>query len=171
LSLLYRIWYAVSAVVQICGSRFMQLFADKIRRLRFSWNIRPLNEADFHKLCKRFRVTVTEMPLRTDGFYYCMKGRHFIAIDSKLHGHEKLFVMFHELAHFLMHTPDAGVTANFYGVGKKTRKEAEADAFALCAILPRKWVESRTPHELTDDEGIPPNLIAERLAVYQFYGI
>jgi len=149
----------------------MQLFAEKIRRLRFSWNRRPLTEGDFYRLCKRFRVTVTEMPLRTEGFYYCMKGRHFIAIDSKLHGQQKLFVMFHELAHFLMHTPEDGVTANFYGVGKKTRKEAEADAFALCAILPKNWIEHRTPYEISDEEGISAAIVAERLAVYATYGI
>lgn len=149
----------------------MNLFAEKIRRLRFSWNRRPLGEADFHRLCKRFRVTVTEMPLQTNGFYYCMRGKHFIAIDSKLCGREKLFVMFHELAHFLMHTPDAGVTANFHGVGKKTRKEAEADAFAHCALIPKSWIEQRTLDEISDDQGIAPDLVAERLMIYQTYGI
>jgi len=148
----------------------MHLFADKIRRLRFSWNKRPLGEADFDRLCRRFRVAVDEMPLTTSGFYYCLKGRHFIAIDSRLRGHERLFVMFHELAHFLMHSPDSDATANFYGVGKKTRKEVEADAFALCAILPRSVIEKRTPAEIVDD-GVPSEMVAERLAIYRFYGI
>ena len=152
-------------------SHFMQFLVEKISRLRFSWNKRPLAEADFYRLCRRFRIHVTEMPLQTNGFYYCMKGRHFIAIDSRLTGHERLFVMFHEIAHFLMHSPDAGVTANFHGVGKKTRKELEADAFSLCSLIPRKWIENRTPFEISDEEGIPFDLIAERLSVYQTYDI
>lgn len=149
----------------------MQFLIEKISRLRFSWNKRPLAEADFYRLCRRFHIHVTEMPLRTNGFYYCMKGRHFIAIDSRLTGHKRLFVMFHELAHFLMHSPDDGVTANFHGVGKKTRKEFEADAFALCALLPKAWLERRTPYEIADDEGVPASLVAERAAVYKTYGI
>ena len=149
----------------------MQFFVDKISRLRFSWNRRALTEADFYRLCRRFRVTVQEMPLQSGGFYFCMKGRHFIAVDSRLTGHKRLFVMFHELAHFLMHTPDAGVTANFYGVGKKTRKEAEADAFALCAIVPKTWLQNRKPHEICDEEGLSPELVAERLAVYRDHKI
>lgn len=149
----------------------MHLFAEKIQRLRFSWNKRPLDEADFHKLCKRFRVNVTEMPLQTSGFYYCMKGRHFIALDSRLRGHKKLFVMFHELAHFLMHTPDSGVTANFYGVGQKTRKETEADAFALCALIPKSWIEKRKPNEIREDGEIPETMLAQRLAIYRLYEI
>ncbi|HMJ07964.1 MAG TPA: ImmA/IrrE family metallo-endopeptidase [Pyrinomonadaceae bacterium] len=149
----------------------MQFFIEKISRLRFSWNKRPLTETDFYRLCRRFRIHVTEMPLQTNGFYYCMKGRHFIALDSRLTGHKKLFVMFHELAHFLMHSPDAGVTANFHGVGKKTRKEMEADAFALCAILPKQRIENQTPYELADDEGIPADIISQRIGVYRKYGI
>ncbi|MGI8811011.1 MAG: ImmA/IrrE family metallo-endopeptidase [Pyrinomonadaceae bacterium] len=149
----------------------MQLLVDKIHKLRFSWNKRPLTEPDFHRLCRRFRITVTEMPLQTNGFYYCLKGRHFIAVDGRLGSRQKLFVMFHELAHFLMHSPDAGVTASFHGVGKKTRKEKEADAFALCAMMPKTWIEERTLGEIADDEGIEPPIVAERFAVFERYGI
>lgn len=149
----------------------MQQLVEKIRRLRFSWNNKQLTEADFYRLCRRFRIDVQELPLRTNGFYYCLKGRHFIAIDSRLTGHKKLFVMFHELAHFLMHAPDSGVTANFHGVGKRTRKEAEADAFALCALLPKSLISRRTTQEICDDEGVSHEMIANRLSVYEHYGI
>jgi Zn-dependent peptidase ImmA (M78 family) len=149
----------------------MLLILDKISRLRCQWNKRALTEGDFYKLCKRRRITVVEMPLRTSGFYYCVLGRHYIALDSRLPNQKKLFVMFHEFAHYLMHAPDAGVTANFHGVGKKTRKEAEADAFALCAIIPKTWIESRTVYEIIDDEGIPEAILKERLSLYETRGI
>ena len=113
--------------------RPMRSFLDKAALLRIGWNRKNLTETDFHRLCRRFRITVVEMPLRTNGFYYCVKSRHFIAIDSKLPPVPKLMVMFHELAHYLMHAPDSGATANFHGVGRRTKKEAEADAFALSA--------------------------------------
>lgn len=149
----------------------MLVFKDKPALLRLGWNKRPLTEEDFYKLCKRFRIKVTEMPLVTGGFYYCVGGRHFIAYDSRLQPGKKLLVQFHELAHYLMHVPDMGVTASFHGVGRRTRKEKEADAFALCALIPKTWIETRTVQELIEDEGLDEKMVADRLAVYRDLGI
>lgn len=149
----------------------MLSFVEKIAYLRSNWNKKPLAEEDLYKLCKRRKITVVEMPLRTNGFYYCVKGRHFIAVDSKLRQPKKLFVMFHEFAHYLMHAPDTGTTANFHGVGKKTRKENEADTFAMCALIPKPWIENRSPQEIVEEEGIPAEMLAERLAIYSLRGI
>ncbi len=144
---------------------------EKIAHLRSNWNKKPLTEQDFYKLCKQKKISVVEMPLSTNGFYYCVKGRHFIAVDSKLRRPKKLFVMFHEFAHYLMHAPDTGTTANFHGVGKKTRKEAEADTFALCSLIPKPWVENRPVQEIIEEDGIPAEMLRERIAIYELRGI
>ncbi len=149
----------------------MRFFLEKIEALKVDWNRRRLTEADFYALCRRHKITVQEMPLRVGGFYYCLMGGHYIAIDSKLAPDKKLFVMFHEFAHFLMHAPDGGVTANFHGVGRKTRKESEADLFAAVALIPRTWLETRTPHEIAAEEGIDPETIAERFQIFKDRGI
>ena len=149
----------------------MHFFLEKISSLRCHWNSKPLTQDDFYRLCRRHKVTVHEMPLRVSGFYYCMQGRHYIAIDSRLRPDKKLFVMFHEFAHYLMHAPDSGTTANFHGIGTKTRKEVEADAFALCALIPRPWIESRTPQELMEEDGFSPEMIADRLDLMQMHGV
>jgi len=149
----------------------MLFFLEKISHLRCQWNKRSLTEKDFHRLCRRQKIIVQEMPLRVSGFYYCVLGKHYIAIDSKLRHHEKLFVMFHEFAHYLMHAPNTNETANFHGIGKKTRMEAEADAFALCALIPKTWIESRTPQELIEDEGLPMEILAERREIYEMYKV
>jgi Zn-dependent peptidase ImmA (M78 family) len=149
----------------------MKFLVEKVSQLRINWNKRALTEDDFHRLCRRFKITVQEMPLSVSGFYYCMKRRHFIAVDSKLHPQTKLFVMFHEFAHFLMHAPDTGVTANFHGVGKKTRKEAEADAFALCALIPKSWIGSRTEQEMLEDDGLTMEMLRQRTKILQMYGV
>ena len=143
----------------------MRSYLDKITNLGIGWNKRPLGEEDFYSLCRRFKVNVVEMPLRTNGFYYCVKGRHFIAVDSKLAHIKKLLVMFHEFAHFLMHSPDTNTTASFHGLGQKTRKEREADAFALCALLPKGWIEEREIHELID-EGFSLEMLRERARIH-----
>jgi Zn-dependent peptidase ImmA (M78 family) len=148
----------------------MRFLTDKIKILSIGWNERPLTESDLYRLCRRFKVKVVEMPLATGGFYYRVMGRDFIAVNSRLAPIEKLFVLFHELGHFLFHTPESGATANFHGVGRRTRKEREADTFALCALIPRAAIESRSPQELIDD-GLTAEMIEARLAVLRRYGI
>ena len=149
----------------------MKLLVERISRLRIDWNKRPLNENDFYRLCRKHKVSVEEMPLRVSGFYYSVLGKHCIAIDSKLPPLQKLFVMFHEFAHFLLHAPDSGATANFHGIGHKTRKESEADAFALCALIPKCSIENRSIAELVEVDGIPEALLIERIKLYEKRGI
>ena len=110
----------------------MRFLTEKFTSLNIGWNERRLTMVDLYRLCKRYRIAVQEMPLATGGFYYRVMGRDFIAVDSRLDEVRKLFVLFHELGHYLLHTPESGATANFHGVGRQTRKEREADLFALC---------------------------------------
>jgi len=149
----------------------MIFFQEKIDRLCVQWNKKPLTEEIFYRLCKRHKVTVHELTLTTSGFYYCVKKKHFIAVDSRLKPPKKLFVLFHEFAHYLMHAPDTGATANFYGVGGRTRKEREADAFALCALMPRTWIEDGTLLENAADEGFPAEMLKERTDLFEKHGI
>lgn len=147
----------------------MQFFLEKTAELKIGWNERPLGERDIHGLCRRFKIEITEMPLKPNGFYYRMLGRDFIAVDSKLSPQKKLLVLFHEFAHFLLHVPDSGVTANFHGVGRRTRKECEADIFALCALIPRSWLEKRSFDEIVD-EGLSTEAVRERFEIFDRYG-
>ena len=149
----------------------MLLLADTISRLRINWNKRPLTEADFFKLCRKHKVAVQEMPLKVSGFYYCVMGKHCIAINSRLSPQKKLFVMFHEFGHFLLHSPSGSATANYHGFGKRTRAEIEADSFALCALMPLVWVESGRLAELAADAGYDPGLTQQRLAVFDLHGL
>ena len=149
----------------------MLFFLNKFSGLKCDWNKKPLTEEDFYRLCKRYKVTAEEMPLRVGGFYYCMLGRHYIAINSRLRHPKKLFVMFHEFAHYLIHAPDSGATANFHGVGKPTRKEFEADAFASCALIPRSMVEKLSVQELIEIEGLPDELVGKRIELFRVHSI
>jgi len=148
----------------------MRFLSDKAHKLEFGWNERPLTEADFHRLCRRFKISVQEMPLRVSGFYYRLMGRDFIAIDSRLTGNERLTVMFHELAHYLFHTPESGATANFHRVGQKTRQEIEADAFALCSIIPMSFITD-LPGLASLDESIAESMLRERIEIFKLHGI
>lgn len=149
----------------------MHFISDKISKLDIGWNERPLSEVDFHRLCRRFKIGVQEMPLTVGGFYYRLMGRDYIAVDSKLPQQQKLAVLFHELGHFLFHTPESGATANFHGVGRRTRQEIEADVFSLCSIIPRAWIETRSVEELIEIEGLPAEMVKERFEIFGKYGL
>ena len=83
---------------------------------------------------------------------------------------QKLLVMFHEFGHFLMHSPDTNTTASFHGLGIRTRKENEADAFALCALIPKTWLETREVSELID-EGLSIEILEQRFSLYHERGL
>jgi len=148
----------------------MRLLTDKISLLCIDWNKRPLVEADFYRLCRRFGLTVHDSPMGVEGFYYRLLGRDFIAIDSKLSGLQKLAVLFHELGHFLLHIPRSGPAVNFHAVGHPTRQEREADFFALCALMPRPLIENRSQTELLH-EGFSREMIETRLAIFERHNI
>jgi len=149
----------------------MRFLTDKIRKLDIGWNERPLSEADVYGLCARFDVVICEEPLLTDGFYFRMMGKDFIAIDSGLPPTKKLFVLLHELGHLLFHVPRSGPTVKFHAVGRYTRTEREADVFALCGLVPRTWIERRHIVELIEEEGLSAEMLIERLTILDRYGI
>ena len=148
----------------------MRFLTSKLAALRIGWNERPLGIDDFYKACSRSRITIQELPLAVGGFYYRAMGRDFIAVDSRLSETEKLAVMLHELGHFLFHAPETGATASFHHVAGPTREECEADIFALCGLMPRPMIETRTAQELIDD-GFTPEMVRHRLAIFERFGI
>ncbi|MBV9241654.1 MAG: ImmA/IrrE family metallo-endopeptidase, partial [Acidobacteria bacterium] len=119
----------------------MRFLLAKIESLGIPWNRRELTTQDLFRLCRRFRITVQEMPLTVGGFYYRAMGKDCIAVDSRLPEVEKLAVLFHELGHYLFHAPETGATASFHHLAGLTREECEADVFAICALLPRPLIE------------------------------
>ncbi len=147
----------------------MQCFLEKIAALKCGWNERPLDEAAFYKLCRKHKIRVKQMPLSVEGFYNCCKGKHHIALKQGLATFRESFVMFHEFAHYLMHSPSTDATESFCGSMTYTRDEQEADAFAYCALLPLQLLKTRDGMELADIYGI--TFFMERLGVYERYGI
>ena len=163
------IWCVIRAI-PTCPLPVMQLIIDRFQRLNMGWNVRALGEPDFQRLCERFGITLIETPLQTSGFYYRMLEKDYIAVDSRLTGARRLAVLFHEFAHFLLHTSDTGPAFGFHGVGRPTRKEREADVFALCAILPRPLLAARTLDDL-HEEGFCRDLIEQRIEILKLFDL
>lgn len=149
----------------------MNLILNRIEELNCSWNISPLSAEDLYRLCSEHGVEVIEGPLEISGFYFSVLGRHVIAVDSRLEPCRKLFVMFHEFAHFLFHSHKGAAAASFHEVGRKCRKEREADMFALCALIPKPLLAARSPAELIEGEGFPASMVYDRLELFRTLGI
>jgi Zn-dependent peptidase ImmA (M78 family) len=149
----------------------MHFLVERFRSLGIGWNERRLGESDALGLCRRFGITFLEMPLTTRGFYFRLQGKDHIAVDSGLSETQRTFVIFHELGHYLLHAPASGAAANFHRVGERTRTEREADLFALCALVPRDMVENSIFQEMPSGHDLEPEQIADRLEIYEVYGI
>jgi Zn-dependent peptidase ImmA (M78 family) len=91
-------------------------------------------------------------------------------INSRLPPLDRLEVFFHELAHCLFHAPARQTAVGFHHVGRRTRQEHEADAFALCALMPRTLLAQRTQDEWLTD-GFTLETITARLDIYNRHRI
>lgn len=148
----------------------VKFLLDKISKLNIGWNERALGEDDAFELARRLGVEVQIKSMSTDGFYFRLLGREFIAINRDLPQPQRLKVLFHELAHLLFHAPTSGPAVGFHRIGKRSRQEIEADTFAICALLPLTVLESKTADELID-EGLDRTLLAERAEVWQRFWV
>lgn len=132
-------------------------------RLRaLGWNRRVLTLDDFHRVCRRERILVTDAPLAQRGRYFEVRGVPIIALNERLRGHEKTLVAFHELAHWYFHVP------GFYGVRGKT--ELEADVIAHCALIP-VFLLNLPDGEIAEMFGYPDEMITERVKIFRTFNL
>jgi Zn-dependent peptidase ImmA (M78 family) len=133
-------------------------------------NSRALTEADFHKICRRERIKVVEMPLLVPGFYMVSRGRRFIVLDSRLRGVRWLHVAWHELAHHFLHAPKAAASVSFFQVREEPRVLFEAESFAAIALIPEPMLRALLAGEI-EDEGYTREMVELRLKVLELYGV
>lgn len=149
----------------------MKATFEKIESMGFGWNQHQLSEEDFYRLCKKHKVKVSELPIRRRGYYTRSGKKDHIVIKKGMTEFQTLFVMFHEFGHFLMHGPGIGQEAKFSGYSSNAKEEYEADAFALCALLPLTLLSSVPVEELYTEYRYPTRFLTERLKIYEREGI
>lgn len=143
----------------------MNLIVTKFKSLRIGWNKKPLSEKELLRLCRRMKVRLQEMPLRVPGFIMTLRGITFIAIDERLEPALKLKVAFHEVGHHILHVGKP----HFYRLDTSLKDEDEAEVFALCALIPLKWVKTKTERELIEDECFSIEMVSQRKEIYEKY--
>lgn len=133
---------------------------------RHGFGRRAMTEIDFYKICDRDDIEIFWSDKRFP-FYFTVPDDDLrvIVLPKRLNGVRLLFVMFHELAHHWLHGGDDPCLA-FLG-GRDSKCEAEADAIALLALMPR-------PDSILDLPGDPKfaqRLIEDRNRLTFFYNV
>lgn len=147
----------------------MNLLLAKFKPL--GWNRRALTEADFHRICRRERISVAEMPLPVPGYYMVCRGKSFIVIDARQRGVHWLYTAFHELAHHFLHVPDPNATAIYFRRAPQSKAEFEAEAFAVVALIPEPLLRELLTLPVEEMNGFTRDMLEFRLQVLDIYGI
>jgi len=130
------------------------------------WNVRVLTEDDFYQYCDEGGIIVRDISLEQPGLYIFRDGHPQIFINDELRGVDKLFVSFHELAHHWLHPPGVRM---FFGLAKQI--EVEADAVAVCALIPKTVLTHYWPSEIAELYGYSHDLVALRCEVFDRWRI
>lgn len=149
----------------------MNLILRRLLRSIPHLNSRELTEADFHKICRKEKITLAEMPLKAHiyGYYTNIKGKAFIVINRNLPKPRWLEVAFHELGHHFLHAPVP--TSVFFNSQNLThRQELEAQTLALLALIP-----TPTLKEIENEPDLvfeyPLHLIEERIKLFHDFRV
>lgn len=131
------------------------------------WNVRVLTRDDFYSHCDAGGIQLHEdVQIEQPGLYMVYDGRPHIFIDERLRGAERLFVQFHELAHYWIHP--SGIK---FFLGWERSIEQEANIIAACALIPRTVLEHYWPAELVELYGYSNKLIETRRAILERWKI
>jgi Zn-dependent peptidase ImmA (M78 family) len=137
------------------------------------WNRRAFTEEDISRICRREKIELVEYPLSgSPGSYMRVGGRSVIAVDSRLRGVRRLYVLLHELGHHLLHVPPDATVAYFFQLKPDSKQEHEAEVFAAVALLPEPLLRRLLAEGSDFDEaGFTKDVVEFRLKVLDLYGI
>ena len=131
------------------------------------WNKRVLTDSDFARFCEDEGLRVVEVDnLETDtgepGLYIEHRGYPFIALDTALRGTRRSWVQWHEIGHYILHTPG---TQFFFGCSSRIHNQA--NIVAACALMPRKLIRHSSAFSICEEFGYPTDLIELRFEIYR----
>jgi Zn-dependent peptidase ImmA (M78 family) len=131
---------------------------------RYGIGSRPMTEDDFYRICEHEGIEVLQSPEKFS-FYFTMLDHHFIVLPKRRKGLKLIYAMFHELGHFAMHV---GSEPNAAFLNGHSKDEAEADAIALIAMVPRSKLKELA---FLDGSRFGHHLYNERLRLFFLYDI
>lgn len=104
------------------------------------WNKRAITERDIRRYCKKKGIQIVEGKFGAAGLHTPYGGYSFIVIDPDLKGVMRLWVLLHELAHFLLHAPGIQLFDRSY----ESKMDYEANFVAAVGMIPLSWVQTKS---------------------------
>ena len=131
------------------------------------WNVRPLGLDDVIDFCRKHSIYIKQDENQADGelVYYEKDGKiyTFILISPFLDAGMRLWVLWHEIAHYILHYPAAAKFSN----ACTDKCDAEANYVAAVGMMPRRAIEGKTISEVVHEFGYPRALVELRYEIYQ----
>lgn len=131
------------------------------------WNQKVLTEAHALAFCDESGVRLLQHASVEYGRYVFYKRLHFIIINPCLAAGMRLWVLWHEIAHFLYHSPQ---TENFSALMLR-RQDHEANWFAAVAMMPKPLIAGKTIDEVVYEFGYPKEIVQIRYDISERDGI
>lgn len=89
------------------------------------------------EIVRGMNVILVTYPLEgVRGFYQYFQRNNIIYLDERLSGHDRKFVLAHEMGHMLLHKKSNAIFMDTRTQFNTSRYEKEADLFAMCLLLP-----------------------------------
>jgi Zn-dependent peptidase ImmA (M78 family) len=131
---------------------------------RYGIGDRAMTDEDFYRICEAEGIEVILSPEKFS-FYFTLMGQHFIVLPKRRRGLKLTFAMYHELGHYFVHV---GTEPDVAWLDGHSRNEAEADAIALVALMPKHMLKELA---FLDGSRYGSHLYNERIRLYFLYGI
>lgn len=108
---------------------------------RYGIGLRTNGEEEFYWICEENDIEIIHNTGKF-AFHFQMLGQKFIVLPRRRKGLKWLFTAWHELAHVLADHARHDTFAAFHGLQTQfhDKNEAEADAIALVALIPKDKV-------------------------------
>jgi Zn-dependent peptidase ImmA (M78 family) len=130
------------------------------------WNVRVMTEADFWSHADAAGIVVSEMQLEQPGYSIYCDGSPHIFIQDQLRGVDRLYTLWHEIAHYWLHK----ARIQFF-LGLNQDIEFEANLVAACALIPQTMLTHYWPNEIAQEYGYPDWLIKYRQVIFEYWDI
>jgi Zn-dependent peptidase ImmA (M78 family) len=144
------------------------------------FNKKAYGFADAKEICKKQHIWLIVCEYGPDVLgYFCVRRtekrfKKFIMVNSILNNVDRTFTLLHELGHFFLHKP---VRADHYFYCSRNAKliqqkhDAEADAFALIAMIPFDLMLELYHTPFTEIEPALLPYLRRRYKLWQDFGV
>lgn len=126
------------------------------------WNKRIHYDKDAYDFCDQREIIIHETLNVDVGGYRIHKGQPFILLHKYLDSRYRTWVLFHEIAHYILHPT---LIAQFSDEVVKRKVEKEANFVSAILMMPKPFIDKKTLAEIQDELGCARKIILYRKVI------